>query len=223
MWRMHDGNRVLRDAEWELFAAGLEILRDLVEGDISGATNHTQTGVGVFDALTAEQKLALLADVASALRDPAVPMPQHTATNEGAIAAVFESVRGLLESELLGHETGEARTEIRELLLAAARASDAPPKRLPAPERLNPAVWANLLGSIVERVLWDTDYALEDAVLDLPPETSRTALETLMIEPQYFLAVPRDPDRAGLIAARQVLARLLGLPVPDDNRRSSAD
>src|SRR5581483_305273 len=83
MWRMQDANRVLTEAEWALFRTGLDLLRDSIEEDIRAETDDADTGIPVFDRLTPEQKLALLADTAHALRDPAVPMPHHTAANEG--------------------------------------------------------------------------------------------------------------------------------------------
>src|SRR5262249_8079161 len=36
-------------------------------------------------------------------------------------------------------------------------------------------------------------------------------------EREYYQSVPEEPDETGVIAARQVLARLLDLPVPADN------
>ena len=81
MWRMQDANRVLTEAEWSLFSTGLDLLRDTIEEDIRSETDGADTGIPVFDRLTPEQKLALLADTAQALRDPATPMPHHTAVN----------------------------------------------------------------------------------------------------------------------------------------------
>src|SRR5262249_59477157 len=105
MWRMQDGDRVLTEAEWDVFRAGLDQLRDYIEQDIADQTHGTETGVAVFDALTAEQKLALLAEVALALRDPSVPTPRHTAANEGAIMAVLVTFPAMLHTE------GEAAAE----------------------------------------------------------------------------------------------------------------
>src|SRR2546421_12228049 len=100
MWRMQDANRVLTEAEWALFRTGLDLLRDSIEEDIRAETDDADTGIPVFDRLTPEQKLALLAETAHALRDPVVPMPHHTAVNEGVIAAVFSMIRVELEAEL---------------------------------------------------------------------------------------------------------------------------
>jgi hypothetical protein len=38
----------------------------------------------------------------------------------------------------------------------------------------------------------------------------------MTIDPEYYSAIPREPDEAGLIPVRQTLARLLGRPVPSD-------
>src|SRR4051812_14309156 len=99
MWRMSGGNRVFREAEWALFRVGLEALWDYIEDDNAGEVGLSETEVAVFDVLQPGQKLALLADVAQALRDPAIPTPRHTAANEGAVAAVYTTVRLLLEQE----------------------------------------------------------------------------------------------------------------------------
>ena len=96
---MQDGNRALTEAEWVLFSTGLGLLWDDIEDDIINQTD-TETGIPVFDRLTPEQKLALMADAAFAMREPATPAPRHTAANEGTIAAVFENIRLLLTMEL---------------------------------------------------------------------------------------------------------------------------
>src|SRR5262245_951828 len=115
MWRMQDGDRVLTDAEWEVFCTGLDLLRDSIEADISAEEDDTDTGIPAFDRLTAEQKLALLADVAVAVRSLEIPTPRHTAANEGAIMAVFTTFQGMLRDELEANESN--RTSIRECLL----------------------------------------------------------------------------------------------------------
>jgi hypothetical protein len=216
MWRMNDGHRVLSDAEWELFAAGLELLCDSGESDIAAGTNDWETDVRAFDALTAEQKLALLAGVAAALRDPVVEAPRHTAANEGAVAAVFETVRGVLGLELDAGDTGTDGTAIRRLLRNAAGDRPERERKLPSPKNRNHEVWEGLLEEVEGRVFWDRDFEMGDEMLDLPPEATRELLATLTIDPDYYLAVPPEPDEHGLIAARQALARLLGSPVPDD-------
>ena len=216
MWRMPDGDRVLTEAEWALFRAGLGLLRDFIEQDISAQTDDAETGVPVFDRLTPEQKLALLADTARALRDPAVPAPHHTAANEAAIMAVFSTLRGDLEAELdlAGMEADDPPLAVRRLLRAACDGMDGREEPLPDPHSTDREAWDWLLQEVEDRVFWDRDFDVGDAFLDLPPEQARVRLEGFGIDPDYYLAVPPEPDGAGLTAARQTLARLLGLPVP---------
>lgn len=220
MWRMPGGDRVLTDPEWELFAAGLAPLRDEIDDDISGGTDDARTGIGVFDRLTPEQKLALLADTASALRDPAVPSAPHTAANEGAIAAVLSMVRIGLEMELdfAGMKVEEEKpTEIRRLLWAVCDDAGRRDEPLPEVTSVERDEWDLLLEEFEGRILWDADYELGDEFLDLPREEARERLQFFRIDPDYYLVEPDEPAEAGLIAARQTLARLLGLPVPDED------
>ena len=212
MWRMHDGDRVLTESEWVVFRAGLDLLRDFVESDISAEEDALQTGVPAFDRLTAEQKLSLLADVASAVRDQTIPIPVHTAANEGAIMAVLETFREMLQGEV---DSGDDRqTDLRASLLALVADEDIRP---PQPTSKKWDAWSNLCECITERMLWDYDFDLGDAFLDLPPEEARVQLSLYGIDPDYFLTVPDDPNEERLIAARQTLAKLIGLAVPDDD------
>lgn len=215
MWRMHDGDRVLTDAEWAVFAAGLDLLRDWVEQGIRYGDDDSDTGVGAFDRLTAEQKLGLLAEVASAVRDPAVPMPAHTAANEGAIMAVLVTFKDMLRDEV---RDGDAeQTGLRASLLAAVAGPDGRPERLPEPASRKWGPWDDLYHGVVERLLWDYDFDMGDAFLDLPPDEARAKLGEYGIDPDYYLDTPAEPDEEGLIAARRTLARLLGLAVPGED------
>jgi hypothetical protein len=219
MWRMADGDRVLTETEWALFQTGLDLLRDSIEEDIRAETDDTDTGIPVFDRLTAQQKLALLADTAHALRDPAAPTPPLTAANEGAIAAVFSMIRAELELELdlAATAEGEAPTEIRRMLRAVCDGSEQREGPLPNETATDLEEWDWLLEEFEGRIFWDTDFEMGDEFLDLPPDDAREKMQYFGIDPDYFLTVPDEPDDAGLTAARQTLARLLGLPVPNDD------
>jgi hypothetical protein len=217
---MHDGDRVLTKAEWEVFCIGCDPLRDSVEQDITDQVDDTHAGVPAFDRLTPEQKLSLLAEVALAVRDPAVPTPRHTAANEGAIAAVFSMLRVELETELLdaGAATAEGDdTEVRRSLRALAAEYTGGRRKLPSPTRGAKEVWYDIVEDFETRVFWDYDFDLGDEFLDLPPEEARAQLRLAGIDPEYYLAAPDEPGERGLTAARRTLARLLGLPVPDED------
>ena len=221
MWRMQSGDRVLTEAEWALFADGLEELWDVIEVDLEEGSTDSETGVHVFDNLQPEQKLALLADVAQALRDPAVPPPRHTAANEGTIAAVYTILQATLESEI-DIEEDLGSTMIRSLFLAAAADLYEPGETLPELTATDKEAWREVREVIEAQILWDADYAMGDAFLDRPPDEAHELLSHMTIDPEYFTDIPREPDRAGLIAVRQTLARLLDRPVPDDDGHYSA-
>lgn len=212
MWRMNTGgDRVFTDTEWAVFAAGLDLLRDWIESDIKYQSDDSATGIKAFDCLTPEQKLALLADVSTALRDPAVPTPPHTAANEGAIMAVIATFENMLKVELEGDE---GQTQLRTLLLAAFDRGR--PDRLPKPTTKKWERWDDLIERFEHLVFWDSDYALGDHFLDLPPNEAGEKLEAMTIDPDYFLATPREPDEKQLRQARQTLAKLLGLAFAED-------
>lgn len=206
---------MFNDAEWEVFATGLDLLRDSIETDIASESDDSETGVGVFDRLTAEQKLGLLADVASALRDPDVPAHRLTATNEGAIMAVMVTFEEMLRSEIEANEKG--RMALRETLLAAVADDEDRPEKPPKPTARKWEAWETIFECYQDRVLWDYDFEMGDEFLDQPPDVARAMLDEMRIDPDYYLDTPPEPGQKGLIVARQTLARLLGLAVPDDD------
>ena len=180
MWRMSDGDRVLTEAESKVFRLGLKELLAFVESDISNQTDDANTGVLVFDRLTAEQKLTLLAEVTEAICDPKVAMPTHTAVNEGAIMAVLETFRDMLQEEVEMDEID--RTELKDSLLAAIGEYEDQPETWQD--------WEFLQESLVERILWDLDFEMGDLFLDMPPEQSQVQMEMAGIVPEYFLTIP---------------------------------
>lgn len=218
MWRMETGNRALTDEEWELFRLGLESLLEWVEYDLQYETDDAEAGVAVFDRLTPEQKYHLLAEVTLALRDPDIPPPRHTAFNEGAIMAVFRTLHGDLEVELDSSHTmpDKPMTYVREALLAACADTEGRDEPLPNPNSTETDEWSSLLEEVEDRIFWDYDFAAGDDFLDLPSDDARVKLRAFGIDPDYFLSIPDDPTESGLISARQTFAKLLDLPMPDD-------
>lgn len=212
MWRTPDGDRALTPEEWALFRLGLGLAWDAVEAVCDSAHPLAQTGVGAFDVLQSGQKLAVLAEVGKALSDPEVLPPRHTAANEAALAAVLAMLRDHLALELddLGPEPPGDPCEFRRLILNAIGDSVGREAPLPDPSDDDPEEWGWLLEEFEDRLLWDADYEMGDAFLDLPAEAAEAHLGQHGIDREYFTDVPPDPDEAGLAAARRVLAELVG-------------
>ena len=205
MWHAPDDDRVLTAGEWALARAGLGLAWDAVEIADEAGTGAA-TGVRAFDVLQPGQQVALLAQVGTALSDPATPAPPLTAATEGALAAVFAQLRAWLEVEL---DTGET-TECRRLILGAVGEAAGRDGPLPEPTESDQGEWELLFEEVEGRLFWDTDYELGDVFLDLPPQAARADLALHGIDPDYFLAVPDDPDDEGLAAARRTLTELTG-------------
>jgi hypothetical protein len=213
VWRTPDGDRVLTAGEWALARAGLGLAWDAVElAREAGAGDAT--GVRVFDALQPAQQVALLALVGAALSDPQAPAPPLTAATEGTLGAVFDLLRAWLEMELAGAAGEGDPTHVRRLLLAAVADAGGRDGTVPEPTDATPGEWELLLEEVEARLFWDADWEMGDVFLDLPPEAAQADLVLHGIDPEYFTAVPDDPDAAGLAAARRTLAELTGRPDP---------
>jgi hypothetical protein len=80
MWWTPDGERVLRGREAALFREALGVLTDLVRDDEKG--DLCQFGMSVFDGLQRSQKLAVLAEVGTALLREETPPLALTAVRD---------------------------------------------------------------------------------------------------------------------------------------------
>ena len=195
------------------------MLRDLVETDIaSGEDDSAAVGIRAFDDLTSEQKLALLADVAEALRYPSVPSPDLTAANEATVAAVIATFKSMLATEIEADSTKrrKRRTALRRLLLRAIGHIEDLEEPLPVEDEVDPDEWAFVLEILEGRIFWDDDFTMDDKFLDLPSDKARAHLEFHGIDPDYFLSIPPEPDRAGLEDVRRRLAKIQGLREPSE-------
>ncbi len=89
MWWTPDGQRVLQGAEAKLFREALGMIVDMVRDDAEGLW---QFGAPPFDKLQPNQKLAVLAQVGTALLCKDQPMPRLTAALEASVGAVYKTV-----------------------------------------------------------------------------------------------------------------------------------
>jgi hypothetical protein len=239
MWKTPLGERALEGAEWALFREALGMLWDLVEMEFdTGEKELSAMGVGSFDRLTPNQKLAMLALVGRALRSVDVPAPELTSVSEGTVAAVFALLRDEADSELrraasptanVTAEEVERATFWRELVRAAypeveaVRAGEAegeesgsegdavvPAADLPAVTSHDKEDWELMLDLLNDAVLWDTDYDTEELFLDAPPGQRVDDMEFLGVDEGYFMGIAPDPTDEELTEVRRVLSEVCG-------------
>jgi len=206
MWRTSQGERVLKGAEWRLFAEALTFVSDMVVD--MGDPDEFDSGVAVFDRLQRNQKLAMLTLVGQALKDERTPSPELTAVAEGAVAAVFAKLRDAVEIEI---EMGESSHELptwRALVLAACRDVGIDDS-LPEASTDDLEEWDPLIDCLADRILWDADYAMEEQFLDRDPETVGELKKFAGISGDYFRAVAPDPTDDEIERIRRALREIV--------------
>jgi len=218
MWQTPQGERTVVGAEAALLRAAIAYVADMIERDaeIEELNNQWFWGVAVFDQLAWQQKLALLAQVASALLESSTPPPQLTVISEGAVGALYEAISQQIEYEIDDAENisefGGDPYRWRRLVLSAIREIDCRPAplddELPRVECSDKEEWSILLETVESFVLWDGDWQMDDLFMDVDLETSRLRKERLNIAEDYFEAIPPDPSPSEVDEARHVLRRI---------------
>ena len=176
-------------------------------------------GIKAFDHLQTNQKLALLALVAKALRDETVPMPELTAHTEGTVAAVFEYVRQSIEIEISFHQEPRVSPDAtlwRQLVLAACReVKEDWEEPLPEPSCDEPDEWGVLIDVLAEWILWDFDFDMENCFLDGDPVVVQGKMKEMGIARDYYLQPAPDPNDAELKDNRDTLREITSQPCED--------
>jgi hypothetical protein len=192
MWWTPDGERVLRGPEAALFREALGVLTDFVRDDEKG--DLCQSGISAFDSLQRSQKLAVLAEVGTALLCEEEPRPTLTAVREATVAVVYELVRDMVQLEIDDPQTAGGRPSWRELVLGACHQRLVEEDSLPSQECADLEEWDILIQCLADDVLWDEDWEDVEDHLDADPETSRAAKKSLGIDKDYYVDVPPDPS-----------------------------
>lgn len=218
MWRTPGGERTLVGAEAALLREAIAYVADMIEIDaeIEELDEHWVWGVAVFDQLAWQQKLALLAHVASALLETSTPPLPLTAISEGAVGALYEAISQQIEYEIEDAENisefGGDPYRWRRRVLSAIREIDCQPAQfndeLPPVECPDTEEWSILMETLENFVLWDGDWQMDDLFMDVDPETSRLRKERLNIADDYFATIPPDPSPSEIDDARNTLRRI---------------
>jgi hypothetical protein len=186
------GDRILLDAERQLFTQSLAMIVDLL------ADGDAEFGVVPFDQLQRNQKLVVLYASARGLLRPDEPTPRLTAYIESAVATVYEHAIAQVHQEIDDPALATETRDWRRLVLAAAR-EQIGPEELPDDRCTDKATWTMLVECLAGCVLWDNDYECQES-LDLPPEQSRRLRLIMGMDDDYYADVPPDPtdDQAKL-------------------------
>jgi hypothetical protein len=215
MWRTPLGNRTLAGAEAELIRDSAASMADMLQEEAEGLTDEWPCGVKLFDELSWQQRLALLARVAGALLKPDAPMPNLSAVNEAAVAAIFAQIHRnlIIELNTAAESHLPADYDIYHWRRRIAACQEPPPSNedfFLHEQSANLGDWEALLESLADRILWDADWDMPDLFLDVEPKLSRARRRRLGIEKDYFTTPapdPRDQDVPGIF---QGLHELLG-------------
>src|SRR6516164_2371518 len=101
MWHTPKGRRAITGQEAALLRKAIGAMLHWIDLDADFPDDDRWTwGVRVFDDLTIEQQIAMLAEVGEALFNPAAPVQPLTAINEATIAAMFAAVRSEINMEI---------------------------------------------------------------------------------------------------------------------------
>lgn len=207
MWHTSSGDRILSGAEAKLFKAALT---GLVEETMLSDCDFCGCGIELFDELTSSQRLAVLEGIATSLLTDTVDMPNLTAVNESAVAAVFEYARFEVELEI---DDCTAGTTWRQMVFDSYHECFANESGSDS-EHCCPAhagsdcrtEWHSAVESLADRVLWDRDFEMVGSFLDEPPEKAAMMRQVLGIDDDYFSAAADDFTTRD--AAEQSIGRL---------------
>lgn len=206
MWRTQIGERALQGAEAALFRVALGSMVDLL--DEESEDEGWDFSTPVFDRLSPPQKLALLADVGTALLHPSVSPPELNAVNEATVSAVYEHIWQETQFEI---DSDEPKCELkfwRKAILAVFQEEGEGEDDLPAVDCTDFDDWRVLIDCLRDRILWDDDFNSEDLFVDCEPEKSRYLKAVMRIDNDYFSAIPPDPSDSELEDIRVTLHEL---------------
>lgn len=218
MWRTPNGTRTLKGGEAALLRASIWYLWDQLEEAAEHPSHGREVGISIFDKMTWQQQLIMLADVGEALLCDEIPPPQFTAISEATVGALYENIFQCVNAEIdlddpdvdMGH-----RTYWRQLIRNAGEALNQPdlPRgsdgQLLEADCLDTDEWDYLIEAIEDAVLWDEDWDFEDLFLDADPEVAQHRKDFLGVCEDYFTAIPPDPNESEVETARLRLRALV--------------
>jgi hypothetical protein len=216
MWHTPLGDRKLTGAEAQAVRASIASMIDGLEAESVGRSESRFFDVPLFDNLSWQQKIAMLARVGEALLREEIPLPELTAVNEAAVGTIYENLRQRLQSEVEADASdiakGQDRTHWRRLALRAIREvekSGTSEYQPPIVDCLDSEEWSLCMEVLEGYVLWDDDWRTGDLFMDVAPEIAQGPKAFLGIPNEYYTAIPPDPSDAELEESRDRIRKLL--------------
>ena len=206
-WRTSQGERTLTGPEAILFREAVLSLAEITDNAIKCDEDPWDFGVPVFYRLTLPSRMAMLAQVGTALLRETPDSPQLTAVNEATIATVFLHIEESIRSEIDVEDDTEAPYYWRQLVRSAS-VEQADDRELPDESSHDMDRWKFLVEILSDQILWDNDFNTEACFADSSPEFSQETYEDMGIDDEYFLAVPPDPRDSNLEQIRKMLREL---------------
>ena len=207
-WRTSQGVRTLNGAEAALVRDALEDVADNIEDELSGE-DPWEFGVRQFDQQEPLVKLALLAEVGSALLRDTEAIPELTAISEATVAVLFAHIQQSIEFEIDCVDGLEAPFFWRTLALAVFQemehSGDLEPTTLDCRDYNE---LSSIVQSLTDRILWDRDFEIADDIADLPPEQASAVRTAARISRDYCEALPPSPCDADLPGIRAAIKEL---------------
>ncbi len=166
MWHTADGTRTLTGAEARLIRDTAWDLVDAIRAEKSlGST--LQFGIVLFDQLTWQQQVVMLAKALRPLLIPSIGPPTPTALLDATVAAIYAQMQTNLQCEIDVEQTSpqneEGDTERRQQILEVIREHGAE-GNWPDAECVVMDMWELAIAEIQSWVLADEDWQLDDRV-----------------------------------------------------------
>jgi hypothetical protein len=197
MWHTPLGDRTLTGAEAKLVRAAIGVMTDTLHAEAEGLIDEWPCGIRVFDELSWQQRLALLARVANALFKPEILPPQLSAVNEATVAAIFAQIRLDVLYELDNAQEADWAPELdmrywRRLIASCQEKPISDDGFYIDEQSEDRDDWEILIETLEEGILWDGDWDMPDLFLDEPPAISRARRRRVGIEDDYFVVPAPD-------------------------------
>jgi hypothetical protein len=221
MWHTSRGDRTLRGEEAALVRNAIDSMVDTllihIDDDLEDMGGSCESGVALYDALSASQRIGLLHDVARHLLTETETTLPLSAPVEATVAAIFVDIRDQVAIEIdfpsTESEIAEDQPTWRQMVLEAYTSLRRLPDGeydedgngrydedwddladdLPVASCRDIRQWELLIENLVDSILWDRDFEMADSFLDVDPGVSRQRRRLLGIDEDYFTSVAPDP------------------------------